>query len=168
MGDADAMLANVQSGFDSYVAFAPLGWQAPDATAARDRTVARLADPGTWAMLALSGGSPVGHVAFVPARELAAGGPRRPDAERALIPGLGHLWQLFVLPEWWGRGVASRLHDAAAEALRGQGYARARLFTPSLHARARRFYERRGWTVSGEEWSEDLALMLTQYSLTLG
>ena len=24
-----------------------------------------------------------------------------------------HLWQLFVLPAWWGRGVAPLLHDAA-------------------------------------------------------
>ena len=165
--DAGAMLANVQSGFDSYVAFAPLGWVPPDAAAGRDRTVERLADPGTWAMLALSGGAPAGHVAWVPARELSAGGPRRADGERAPIPGLGHLWQLFVRPEWWGRGVAPLLHDAATEALRAQGYARARLFTPSLHARARRFYERRGWTVRSEEWSEDVALMLTEYSLAL-
>jgi len=34
-------------------------------------------------------------------------------------------------------------------------------------ARARRFYERRGWTVTGEEWSEDLTLMLTEYRLVL-
>jgi GNAT superfamily N-acetyltransferase len=165
--DVDTILANVQSGFDSYVAFAPLGWVAPDATVGRDRTGERLADPRTWAMLALSGGSPVGHIAFVPGRERSAGEPRRADAERELIPALCHLWQLFVLPEWWGRGVAPLLHDAATGVMRAQGYARARLLTPSLHARARRFYERRGWTVTGEEWSEDLTLMLTEYRLVL-
>ncbi len=165
--DADTMLADVQAGFDSYVGFAPLGWVPPDATAGRDRTVERLADPGTWAMLALAGSAPVGHVAFVPGWERSTGGPGGADPERALVPGLCHLWQLFVLPEWWGRGVAPLLHDAATGAMRAQHYEHARLFTPSLHARARRFYERRGWAATGEEWNDDLALMLTEYRLVV-
>ena len=167
MDDIDTVLADVQAGFDSYVAFAPLGWAPPDAIARRQRTSERLADPRTWATVALSGGAPVGHVAFVPGSERSVVQPRRADAERPVVPGLCHLWQLFVLPEWWGRGVAPLLHDAATGAMRAQGYERARLFTPSLHARARRFYERRGWTLTGEEWSDDLALMLTEYGLRL-
>jgi hypothetical protein len=47
--------------------------------------------------------------------------------------------------------------------MRLQGYRRARLYTPSLHARARRFYERRGWSAGGEAWNQNLALMLTEY-----
>ncbi len=51
--------------------------------------------------------------------------------------------------------------------MRAQGYVSARLFTPSQHARARRFYERRGWTAADEALNEDLALPLTEYRLVL-
>jgi hypothetical protein len=50
--------------------------------------------------------------------------------------------------------------------MRAQGYASARLYTPFQHARARRFYERRGWTAE-EAWNDDLALPLTDYRLAL-
>jgi ribosomal protein S18 acetylase RimI-like enzyme len=86
---------------------------------------------------------------------------------RPLVPGLAHLWQLFVQPEWWGRGVAPLLHDAALAEMRLRGYERARLFTPSSHARARRFYERREWLRVGEQWNDGLALVLTEYLIEL-
>ena len=41
-------------------------------------------------------GEPAGHVALTQARERAE---PRPD-----IPGLVHLWMLFVRPAWWGAG----------------------------------------------------------------
>ncbi len=84
-----------------------------------------------------------------------------------MIPGLAHLWQLFVLPDWWGQGVAPILHDAAVAEMRRRDFEQARLFTPSLHARARRFYERHGWSAHGELWNEELQLMLTEYRLPL-
>ena len=52
--------------------------------------------------------------------------------------------------------------------MRAQGYASARLFTPSLHARARRFYERRGWEVIDEQWNQWLDLLMAEYRLELG
>jgi GNAT superfamily N-acetyltransferase len=84
-----------------------------------------------------------------------------------VVPGLAHLWQLFVLPTWWGRGVAPLLHDHAVAQMRVQGYGTARLFTPSWHVRARRFYERRGWNAVAEAWNEDLSLPLAEYRLSL-
>jgi GNAT superfamily N-acetyltransferase len=165
--DLDVFLADLQAGFDSYVTFAPLGWQPPDVTDDRDRTAERLLDHATWGLIALSEQRAIGHVAFCPAREYS--GDRGPDSgkELAVIPGLAHLWQLFVLPEWWGRGVAAHLHDAAIVEMQAQDYASARLFTPSLHARARRFYERRRWTAVNEAWNSELALMITGYRRTL-
>ncbi len=66
------------------------------------------------------------------------GGPR--------LPGVAHVFAVFVLPPWWGRGVAPRLLDAVVEGMRERGYARGRLFTPERQARARAFYAREGWT----------------------
>ena len=56
---------------------------------------------------------------------------------------------LYVRPEAWGTGVAARLHDRAVEELRAAGVARARLWVLEENARARRFYERRGWRADG-------------------
>jgi GNAT superfamily N-acetyltransferase len=165
--DLDALLDNVAAGFNSYVEFAPAGWQPLDVHARRDWEADGLSDPATWALLALADGAPVGHVAFLPARERSAEQPRAGWQMRPVVPGLAHLWQLFVLPGWWGRGVAPLLHDAAIAEMRTQGYENGRLYTPAQHARARRFYERRGWTAGETAWNEDLSLPLTEYRLRL-
>jgi GNAT superfamily N-acetyltransferase len=165
VADLDVFVADVQAGFDSYVEFAPLGWVPHEVWADREGIGARLADVDTWGLIALAEGAPVGHIAFTPAHRRTA---QEPPAARPVIPGLAHLWQLFVLREWWGAGVAPILHDAATEEMRARGYETARLYTPSLHARARRFYERRGWEATGEFWGEQLVLMLTEYRLALG
>jgi GNAT superfamily N-acetyltransferase len=166
--DVDAMLRIVEAGFASYAEFAPPGWRPPPIQGDRERMIGLMADPGTWALLALAEGEAIGHLAFTPARERGAG--EAPDGfwrEREPIPGMAHLWQLFVLPAWWGRGVAAALHEAGIEEMRAQGYARARLFTPSGQARARAFYERRGWTAHVEQFNPDLGLDLTEYRLEL-
>jgi GNAT superfamily N-acetyltransferase len=152
--DVDTLLADVQAGFDSYVSFAGENWHPPNAFAERERCAARLAKPDSFALIALVDGRPAGHVAFFPAHDWVQGMP---------IPGLAHLWQLFVLPPWWGRGVAPLLHDAAVAEMAARGFERARLYTPIAHARARRFYERRGWQLVGEEWNAGLRLMLVEY-----
>jgi GNAT superfamily N-acetyltransferase len=168
VADVDLVLADVQAGFDSYVEFAPLGWQPPQIAAERDRIANRIADADTWAVLALVEGATVGHVGTVPARERAAGDARADQLVRPLIPGLVHLWQLFVLPAWWGTGVGALLHERAIEEMHTRGYREARLFTPSLHVRARRFYERRGWRAVADDFNPALELMLTEYRLGLG
>jgi GNAT superfamily N-acetyltransferase len=165
--DIDALLATVQAGFDSYVSFAPAGWRPPNVETWRAATLERLSQATNWALLALDEGRAVGHVAFHPARVRLPGDPPSLAETRPLIQGLAHLGQLFVLPDWWGRGVAPALHDAAVEEMRVQGYERARLFTPTDHLRAKRFYERRGWTVAGAEDSAHLGLSLTEYLLDL-
>jgi GNAT superfamily N-acetyltransferase len=163
--DLDLVLADVQTGFDSYVEFAPPGWHPPVVAGHRDRTAEFLGDSGTWALIAHADEQPAGHVAFFQARSPSAAGTLWRDWEPIL--GLAHLWQLFVRPPWWGRGVAPLLHDAAIAQMKRSGYERARLFTPSRHARARRFYERRGWTATADAWNDELALVLTEYVQTL-
>ena len=62
----------------------------------------------------------------------------------------------------------ARLLAASTISSSARDYRTARLFTPTAHARARRFYERRGWTAVAEAWTavaeawnEDLGLTLT-------
>ena len=166
--DVDAVLGHVQAGFDSYTQFTPPGWHPPVASIDRVRTRLYLDDPETWGLLALADGASVGHVVFMPARDRGTPPDRSGNPlSYPLIPGLAHLWQLFVLPEWWGGGIAPVLHDRAVAEMRTRRFAQARLFTPSLHARARRFYERHGWTACEEHFNDGLNLMLFEYRLRL-
>ncbi len=165
--DVDALVANLQAGFDSYRDFAPLGWVPPDVTRERERILETLEDSGTWALLALSDEQPVGHVSFFPAREREPGESLRDWRARPMIPGAAHLWQLFVLPAWWGSGVAPLLHDAAITEMRARRFSHARLYTPTLHGRARRFYERRGWHEAADVVDSPLGLGITEYRLDL-
>ncbi|HET7046210.1 MAG TPA: GNAT family N-acetyltransferase [Gaiellaceae bacterium] len=72
-----------------------------------------------------------------------------PDGRGFSAIGDGWLNGLYVRPEAWGTGVAGELHDRAVEALREAGAATARLWVLEANVRARRFYERRGWTPDG-------------------
>ena len=56
---------------------------------------------------------------------------------------------IYVRPSSWGGGLAVELHDAAVAELRARGVARARLWVLEGNARARRFYERLGWSPDG-------------------
>ncbi|MHB8732359.1 MAG: GNAT family N-acetyltransferase [bacterium] len=61
----------------------------------------------------------------------------------ALNEGRDHLDHLYLLPGWYGRGIGSALLAKAKELSVG----RLRLFTFQRNARARAFYEARGFTV---------------------
>ena len=61
----------------------------------------------------------------------------------------GVLQTLYVLPKRWGRGIGSMLHDFALERLREANVREARLWTLTENHRARAFYEKRGWTLTG-------------------
>jgi GNAT superfamily N-acetyltransferase len=152
-GDAEAMSETLQIGFEGYREFAPPGWVPPDARSAPEvaRVRARLAAPGTWAVMAEEGALVVGHAGYVP----------QPG-----VPGSAHLWQLFVRPPWWGSGVARDLLAAAVAAAGREGYRRMRFFTPREQARARAFYEREGFRPTGWEGLEQpLGLVLVEYAL---
>jgi GNAT superfamily N-acetyltransferase len=166
--DIETIERHVQAGFDSYVAFAGPDWKPPRVEHERARTLSLLAAPETWAMIATGPSGSAGHVAFLPGRERSAAGPPSDWQELPAVPGLAHLWQLFVLPEWWGTGVAPRLHEAARVTMVARGLTQARLYTPSAHRRGRRFYERRGWRAQEEAYNNGLALDLVEYRLDLG
>ncbi len=58
--------------------------------------------------------------------------------------------QVFVLPAWHGHGVAPLLLAAGEAALRAAGHRRVWLQCRVGNMRARAFYEKHGWVVTGE------------------
>jgi GNAT superfamily N-acetyltransferase len=63
--------------------------------------------------------------------------------------GEGILQTLYVLPERWNEGVGSALHDLALDRLCETAVEQARLWTLAENHRARAFYEKRGWSLTG-------------------
>jgi len=64
--------------------------------------------------------------------------------------GNGELRNLYVDPAAWGTGIARELMHAALDWLTERGAEEAVLWVGEANARARRFYERGGWTADGE------------------
>jgi GNAT superfamily N-acetyltransferase len=157
--DAARLAAVLVEGFETYRAFAPDDFHVPAVEDVAGDLGARLELPAVWCRLAENKEGVAGYVSLLPAAEA-----RRPVAD----PTLAHLWMLFVRAPWWGTGLASRLHAAACDAAAARGYAAMRLFTPAGQVRARRFYEREGWTVAQEPFlDEDLRMDIVEYRRTL-
>lgn len=135
--DVEAMLAIVAACNESYRAVAPDGWEPPPPSSAR--WVRELGTPDRWTRVAVASGDErvVGFVSWAPAR----------DDER-LVSGLAHVGALFVHPDRWRGGIGRRLLDAALEAMRAAGYARAGLNTVE-GTPAERFYRAQGWKRDG-------------------
>jgi GNAT superfamily N-acetyltransferase len=119
-----------------------------------EEVLARTAWPrlGTFVLLGPGGadvdlrtadGAVVGFASFGPSR----------DGDAA--DSVGELHTLYVDPGSWERGGATRLIDAVVDALRDAGFTRATLWVLDTNARARRFYERRGWRPDGSTQLHD-------------
>jgi ribosomal protein S18 acetylase RimI-like enzyme len=92
----------------------------------------RLADPTMSALAVSRGGETVGAVAV----------RQDPDFDSE-----GQLLGLHVLPDYWGQGFGSALHDRALLALSAQAYRTAGLWVIADNIRARRMYEERSWAL---------------------
>jgi len=153
--DAPEIVATVSAGFEGYRAFAPPGWSPPPDIGSVAGTRKRLGDDDVFGLLARTPeGEPAGHVTVS-------------ASTRSRWPGgsddLAHVWQLFVREPYWGTGVAVTLHEHAVEEAMRRGYASMRLYTPEHQARARRFYEREGWTVRGDPISSPMGMPVVEY-----
>ena len=73
------------------------------------------------------------------------------DGRGFALVGPGWLYRLYVRPSAWGSGVGTDLHDEAVAVLRRDGSDAASLWVLADNARARDFYERRGWRLNGAE-----------------
>jgi GNAT superfamily N-acetyltransferase len=157
--DADAIAGLTLEGFESFRSFAPAGWEPPPVASEAARVRELLAQEGSWWVVADHEGALVGHASFVPVAL---------SVHAVDDPGLAHVRALFVTRALWGSGLATELHAAAVAAARERGYTALRLFTPAEQARARRFYEREGWTAAGPPAFEPaLGLELVEYRLAL-
>jgi GNAT superfamily N-acetyltransferase len=114
--------------------------------------------PGHAAWIAEAGGEPVAYAAAGPSRD--------EDAP----PGTGEVGALYVLPAWAGRGLGGALLERAEEGLRAGRHVRATLWVLEGNARARSFYERRGWARDGRRrtltWGAD-ELRVVSYAVEL-
>lgn len=144
--DVPALLDFLSDGLRGYQAFAPTAWVPPDQNTPDKvkRTLGELADPRTYSRLVEADGHIVGFVHSY-----------QPDPPVEI-----RLRYLFVAQPHWGSGLGQELHDGAVAAMGG---GTARLFTPTDHARARRFYARRGWRYHGPEEVSKLGLHLAEY-----
>jgi GNAT superfamily N-acetyltransferase len=73
------------------------------------------------------------------------------DEQPVGLAVVGHeeVVRFFVVPECWGSEVADVLHDAVLHSFRKRGTSICRLWVLEENRRARRFYERRGWSLDG-------------------
>jgi GNAT superfamily N-acetyltransferase len=109
-----------------------------------------------WYLVATQASELLGHVGFLPANRLQFA----PSDD----PGLVHFRQLFVVRAHWGTGLAATLHAAAVQEATARGFTSMRLFTPADQGRARRFYEREGWTLARPPGLEErLGLDIAEY-----
>jgi GNAT superfamily N-acetyltransferase len=153
---AAEMARSVRMGMESYLAWTPPGWEIPTVDFEAEHIAEKLREGEVWGAVALLDGAHAGHVAGAPART-------RDDA-RTPIPGMAHLWHLFVRPQFWGSGLASRLHALAIDGAAERRFPAMRLFTPAGNSRGRAFYEREGWRPHGEIHFEPmLGLEMLEY-----
>jgi GNAT superfamily N-acetyltransferase len=132
----------------AYRRFFPAESPPPTVTELCDVWTARLADPTAAVLMARVDGRPVGSVLT------------RADAQ---CPG-GELAALHVLPAEWGQRIGSELHNAALAELAKAGHETAWLWVIAANERARRMYERRGWTPRPDITQDYLGILEMRYS----
>ncbi len=154
--DAERITAVTMEGFETYRAFAPEGWTPPSASQEAERLLGMLGEDHVWYLVAEHEGGLVGHVGFLPADRL--------SFAQVDDPGLAHFRQLFVTRGHWGTGLARRLHAVAVDEARARDFTGMRLFTPGGQERARRFYEREGWSLARPPaFDERIGLEIAEY-----
>ena len=86
-------------------------------------------------------------------------------------PLAGDVIAIYLLEEFWSKGYGRKMMDYAVERLRQLGHSEIILWTFERNARARRFYEKYGFSLDGRtkemsNWGGPLPLV--RYALNLG
>lgn len=61
----------------------------------------------------------------------------------------GEIWGIYLLPEYWNRGIGKHLITWGLQELKARGYQKVTLWVLEENFRARRFYEKMGFTHDG-------------------
>ena len=101
--------------------------------------------PAAGTIVVVSDGRVGGFANLGPTRDPDAGGAR-----------VGEIPAIYVLPEAWGTGLGRGLMTGALSELAAAGFDSATLWVLESNARARRFYDRAGWTADGSTKHDDI------------
>jgi GNAT superfamily N-acetyltransferase len=159
-GDVPSIMEAAESAILTYREWAPDWSPIPPSPETRERLSGLWEDEQkAWGLLAFAGETPVGVISLSVATGVEA---TVPDPETI------YLWQMFVTRPWQGSGLAGALIDRLLEEARRRGYARILVWTPKGAAQARRFYEREGFELTGEEDPDSsFGLPLVQYGRSI-
>lgn len=70
--------------------------------------------------------------------------------------GFGEIVSIYLLPEYMGRGLGKKLFETVVERLQKMGFNHIFLWVLEKNYRARKFYEKMGFTSSGEFLDDDI------------
>jgi GNAT superfamily N-acetyltransferase len=155
--DIASVIALTGGELERYRDWAPAEWQLPEASREMRERLEPLYgdDERAWILLAFDGDEAIGVIAL----STVTGADRRVPPE-----GTVYLWMMFVRRDWQGRGLAGPLLDRLLDEARRRGYERVTLWAAAGAAQARRFYEREGFELTGEEDPDSgFGLPLVQY-----
>jgi GNAT superfamily N-acetyltransferase len=159
--DIETVIGVAEPEIERYRDWAPSDWRPVGPTPELRERLSPLYedDERAWILLAFEGDEAVGVVSL----STVTGADTRQPPE-----GTIYLWQMFVRRDWQGRGLAGPLLDLLIEEARRRGYRRIVLWAAAGAAQARRFYEREGFELTGEEDPDNLfGLPLVQYGRDL-
>jgi len=94
-------------------------------------------------LIAAEGGDIVGAATYCPARDRA-------------FAGWGEIISLYLVPQYWRRGIGTRLLREAMKALHDLGYQKLYLWVLEENRVARTFYEKNGFRLNGDRVSAEV------------
>ena len=159
--DIETVIALLDGEIERYREWAPPDWQPVGPTPELRERLSPLYedDERAWILLAFAGEEAVGVVSL----STVTGADARQPPE-----GTIYLWQMFVRRDHQGTGLGVALLDRLLEEARRRGYRRVVLWAAAGAAQARRFYEREGFELTGEEDPDStFGLPLVQYGRDL-
>ena len=154
--DLGTIADNLVAGFATYRSWSDAKWRPPDRLEMLTALLQRFSRDGSWSVIAFDGQEPAGH---------ATARPERDDDDQA-VEGVARLTHLFVRQQYWGSGIADELHTQIVDGMAQRGFGAGRLWTPTGQGRARAFYERNGWRLTGAcDPTNELGMELLEYAL---
>jgi GNAT superfamily N-acetyltransferase len=156
--DAAAVAGLIAACDQTYLEWAPDGWQPPPEEGERAKWKDRLAEPDRWSKGAFDGDRNL--IAMVVTRQAR-------DEEDKLIAGRGHVGALFVHPARQRQGIAHRLMLDAEGEMRSRGFRQAMLRTPGVGAGAALLRGSRLDGTGEREFRHDFGMWVVRYEKQL-